>query len=198
MLLVSVCLGLSALPARAVELGAAVFRIDYPTIAPISRFDATPGDLGFAGAQLATEDNNTTGGFLGHSYETETVSAPPEEADAAFGKLLEAGHEIIVVLARGEDLLRLAEMAGPDRLVLNAGAREVALRSEECRANVLHIAPSEAMLADAVAQVEAHGYRTYFLDRRRRCLLPFSQLCPEIHSRPSSADYVYNYLFLPR
>ena len=152
MLLVSVCLGLSALPARAVELDAAVFRIDYPTIAPISRFDATPGDLGFAGAQLATEDNNTTGGFLGHSYETETVSAPPEEADAAFGRLLEAGHEIIVVLARGEDLLRLAEMAGPERLVLNAGAREVALRSEDCRANVLHIAPSEAMLADAVAQ----------------------------------------------
>ncbi len=57
---------------------------------------------------------------------------------------------------------------------------------------------SKLPLADAVAQVEAHGYRTYFLDRRRRCLLPFSQLCPEIHSRPSSADYVYNYLFLPR
>ena len=56
----------------------------------------------------------------------------------------------------------------------------------------------EDAMADAVAQVEAHGYRTYFLDRRRRCLLPFSQLCPEIHSRPSSADYVYNYLFLPR
>ncbi|MFY0632750.1 MAG: ABC transporter substrate-binding protein [Vannielia sp.] len=142
----------SASAARAVEVAAAVFRIDYPTLAPISRFETVPEDMGFAGAVLATEDNMTTGGFLGHSYSTETVSAPPEEADAAFAALLERGVKIIVVLARGEDVLRLADMAGEGRLVLNAGADDVALRSEQCRANLLHIAPSMAMKADAVAQ----------------------------------------------
>ncbi len=141
-----------AAPAAAVEMRAAVFRIDYPRLAPISRFDEVPDDLGFAGAALATEDNMTTGGFLGHSYETETVSVPPEGADAAFQALLDAGHEVIVVLAQDDDLLRLSDMAGEGVLILNALASGVALRDGACRANTLHIAPSDAMKADAVAQ----------------------------------------------
>ncbi|QDC11600.1 branched-chain amino acid ABC transporter substrate-binding protein [Oceanicola sp. D3] len=152
MLVLGMCGLLVAAPAAAVEMRSAVFRIDYPTLAPISRFDDVPEDLGFAGAVLATEDNMTTGSFLGHTYEVETVAAPPEEADAAFQALLDAGHEIIVVMAAGDDLLRLADMAGEGVLLLNALAGDVALRDGECRANVLHIAPSMAQRADAVAQ----------------------------------------------
>lgn len=138
--------------AKTAEIRAAVFRIDYPQAAPISRFDLNPPDLGFAGAELATQDNQTTGGFLGQTYVTETVSAPPEGADAAFDALLAEGYDIVVMMAAGEDLLRLAERAGNEALLLNAYARGSALRSAECRANILHVAPSEAMLADAVAQ----------------------------------------------
>ncbi|MBY6047224.1 ABC transporter substrate-binding protein [Vannielia litorea] len=152
MLAAGMCaLGFAA-PAGAVEMRSAVFRIDYPRLAPISRFDEVPEDLGFAGAVLATEDNMTTGAFLGHSYEIETVSVPPEGADVAFKALLEAGHETIVVLAESEDLLRLADMAGPEVLILNAAAVGTSLRDADCRANTLHIAPSDAMKADAVAQ----------------------------------------------
>lgn len=151
-LLFAAALALTSGAAKAVEIRAAVFRVDYPQVAPISRFDLNPPDLGFAGAELATQDNRTTGGFLGQTYETETVSAPPEEADAAFAALLADGYDIVVVMARGEDLLRFSEQAGDDALLLNAYARESALRSAECRANVLHVAPSDAMLADAVAQ----------------------------------------------
>ncbi|MEO3415139.1 ABC transporter substrate-binding protein [Roseovarius sp. CAU 1744] len=145
-------MGLAASAARALDIRSAVFRIDYPVIAPISRFDAVPEDLGFAGARLADEDNATTGQFLGHTYETLHVAVPPDQADAAFGKLLSDGVSIIVVLAEADDLLRLADMAGPGVIVVNALARDTKLRDEDCRGNLLHTAPSHAIQSDAVAQ----------------------------------------------
>ena len=45
-------------------------------------------------------------------------------------------------------MLGLAERAGPGVLVLNAGARDTNLRDQDCRANILHVAPSQAMMAD--------------------------------------------------
>ena len=138
--------------ASAVEVAAAVLRVDYPALAPISRYDLAPDDLGFAGALLATEDNTTTGRFLGHTYAVETVAVPPDGADAALDDLLAGGTGLIVVMAEGEDLLRLADRAGDRALILNAGSRETRLRDADCRANVLHVTPSDAMLSDAVAQ----------------------------------------------
>jgi len=59
---------------------------------------------------------------------------------------------MIVVLGQGDDVLKVVDAAGPDVLVFNAAAPDVALRGENCRANLLHVAPSRAMLADALAQ----------------------------------------------
>ncbi len=136
----------------ALEVRAAVLRVDYPKLAPISRYDDRPDDLGFAGAVLATEDNSTTGSFLGQTYATETVAAAPEAAADALDAILAEGTRIVVLMAEEPEFLALADRAGPDVLVLNALARDTALRDGECRANVLHIAPSEAMMADAVAE----------------------------------------------
>ncbi len=139
--------------AYAVDVKAAVLRIDYPTLLPISRYDLRPDDLGFAGAALADEDNSTTGGFLGHKYETLQVSASPEEADAALGRLLEDGIALLVILARTDDLLRLTDQAQEaGALVFNAANEDTALRDDQCRENLLHVAPSNAMNADAIAQ----------------------------------------------
>lgn len=139
--------------ASALDVKAAVLRIDYPRLLPISRYDLRPEDLGFAGAMLADEDNGTTGTFLGHTYETQQIAVPPEEADAALEQILADGIRLIVVMAEGRDLLRLTDRAAQDdALVLNATAPEASLRSEECRASLLHIAPSNLMLADAIAQ----------------------------------------------
>ncbi|MGY9047090.1 MAG: ABC transporter substrate-binding protein [Rhodobacterales bacterium] len=138
--------------ALAVDVRAVVFRIDYPTLAPISRFDLLPEDVGFAGAQLAQEDNMTTGQFLGHSYTLKTVGVAPQEADAAFDALLAEGETLIIVMANAPDLLRLSDRAGNGVLLLNATARDTTLRDDQCRANTLHVAPSRAMLTDAVAQ----------------------------------------------
>lgn len=152
-LLAVMTLALMTGQALALEVRAAVLRVDYPQLLPISRYDLRPEDLGFAGAQLADEDNGTTGGFLGHSYSTETVSAAPQEAEAALAGILEAGTRLLVILAEGEDLLRLTDQAAEaGALVLNAQAPDRALRDDACRANLLHVAPSNGMLTDAVAQ----------------------------------------------
>ncbi|HVG47590.1 MAG TPA: ABC transporter substrate-binding protein [Rubellimicrobium sp.] len=142
----------AASPAWAVEVAAAVLRVDYPALLPISRLDLAPEDLGFVGAQLATEDNQTTGGFLGNTFTVHDVSVGPEGAKAAFDQLVAEGYRIVVVLAHREELLAFADAAPDGMLLLNAEASDESLRSEDCRANVLHVAPSDRMLTDALAQ----------------------------------------------
>ncbi|WP_187430837.1 ABC transporter substrate-binding protein [Roseobacter fucihabitans] len=144
---------LSAGVALAIDVKAAVLRVDYPTLLPISRYDLPPADLGFAGAALADEDNGTTGGFLGHTYETVTAASTPEAAEATMAQILEDGIRLIVVQARAAELLRLSDQAAAaGALVFNARAPDVELRDGSCRGNLLHTAPSNAMMADAVAQ----------------------------------------------
>ena len=75
--------------ALAVDVRAAVLRVDYPTLLPVSRHDLRAEDIGFAGAALADEDNGTTGRFMGHTYETVTASASPEDAAEALAADLE-------------------------------------------------------------------------------------------------------------
>ncbi len=58
-----------------VVIRAAVLRVDDPGLPPISRLELPPEDLGFAGADLATDDNDTTGRFMGQDFQTVTVSA---------------------------------------------------------------------------------------------------------------------------
>lgn len=131
---------------------AAVLRVDVPHLPPISRLDTPPGDLGFAGARLAIEDNDTTGRFMGQDFEALEVTATPETAAAEMEKLLAEGVPFIVTLADDATTLALADQAGDKALVLNARARGDALRGKDCRANVIHAAPSQAMLTDALAQ----------------------------------------------
>ncbi|SFU19700.1 amino acid/amide ABC transporter substrate-binding protein, HAAT family [Sedimentitalea nanhaiensis] len=135
------------------EVKTAVLRIDYPRLLPISRYDLRADDIGFAGAILADEDNGTTGGFLGHSYETRTIAVTPDAADAALAQILSDGIRIVALLADEADLLRLTDRAAEaGALVFNVSAPDTALRDEQCRPNLLHIAPSNAMMADAVGQ----------------------------------------------
>lgn len=131
---------------------AAVLRVDRPDLPPISRLELPPADLGFAGARLAIDDNDTTGRFLGQDFEAVEVAATPETAGAELDKLLAQGIGFVVLLAGEADTLALADRAGGRALVFNAAARGDALRGADCRANVIHTAPSHAMLADGLAQ----------------------------------------------
>lgn len=143
----------SAAAAVAEDVRAAMLRVDYQKPLPISRLDIRPDDIGFAGAALADEDNNTTGSFLGHTYETITRATPPDGAEAALDEMLAEGIRFIVISAAAEDLLRLADRAAEaGALVFNAEAADMALRNGECRANLLHTATSYQQQADAVIQ----------------------------------------------
>ena len=143
-----------AMPAAAdTEYKAAVLRVDVPNRPlPISRLDAPPADLGFAGATLATADNATTGAFMKQTFTVGTVTATPDTAEAEMQKLLDAGVWWIVTMADEPMTVKLADMAGDKAIVLNATATDDRLRAEDCRANLLHVAPSDAMLTDALAQ----------------------------------------------
>lgn len=150
--ILTLCLLAVSSAAQAVEVNAAVIRVAYQKQLPLSRIDALVDDLGFAGARLATEDNQTTGNFMGQNYTTQEIVTDTAGIDAAVDGIIEQGIGLIVTLANTEDTLRIADRAGPDVLVFNAGSRDTGLRDAQCRANMLHTSPSYAMLADAVAQ----------------------------------------------
>jgi ABC transporter substrate binding protein (PQQ-dependent alcohol dehydrogenase system) len=129
-------------------------RQEVKTLIPLSRLHAEPEDYGVAGAELALRDNNTTGRFTNQNF-TLTVERVPIGGDAvaSLRSLVASGHRFVLVDAPAETLLELADaVKGEDVLLFNIRAPDERLRQEDCRANVLHIAPDRFMLADALAQ----------------------------------------------
>ncbi len=120
----------------------------------VSILDIPAADDFVAGAKLAMADDNTTGRFLDQSFSIEDVKlAPGGDATAAAKTLLDSGIGFLIVDLPADALLKVADL-GRDKhaLVFNAGAPDERLREEDCRANVIHVAPSRAMLADALAE----------------------------------------------
>ena len=120
--------------------------------ARLSLIDLPADDDGLAGARLAIEDNNTTGRFLDQQFALEDVRVPPAEKPAV-GAFME-GDAPLVVADLPADLLLMAADAGRARnlLLFNIGAIDDRLREEDCRGNVIHVAPTRSMLADGLAQ----------------------------------------------
>jgi ABC transporter substrate binding protein (PQQ-dependent alcohol dehydrogenase system) len=119
----------------------------------LSSLDPIPGDEGIAGAELGLADNATTGRFLGHAYALETTT----EADAgdlvAAARAALAGSSLLIVDAPAATLLAIADLPeAQGAVVFNVAAPEESLRSEDCRANVLHTVPSLSMRTDALMQ----------------------------------------------
>src|SRR6202171_3015461 len=108
---------------------------------------------GIAGARLAIEDNNTTGKFLNHHFTLEDVRLKDGD-DVAKAALALAGHNGFIIADLPADALLKAADALRDRgtVLLNAGSIDDRLREQDCRANVIHVAPTRSMLADALAQ----------------------------------------------
>ena len=121
---------------------------------PLSLLDVPPADEGVAGARLAINDNNTTGRFLKQEFALDVVeSRNPQELVAQTRQRVEAGAAFVVADVSPPAVLALADqLKGQAALVLNAGASDDRLRERDCRANVVHTAPSRAMLADGLAQ----------------------------------------------
>ena len=122
--------------------------------AAISLLDVPPDNDGIAGALLAIQDNNTTGKFLNQKFLLEDLrlkaTDDPAAAAVAFA---ERGVSIVIADLPADALLKAAD-AGRERglIFFNAGALDDRLREDDCRANVIHTAPTRSMLADGLAQ----------------------------------------------
>ena len=120
----------------------------------MSLLDQPAANIGAADAQLAVQDDNTTGRFLNQSFSLETIKLP-DEADPATAvtQLADRGVSFVLTDLPAEALLKAADVGRERGLILfNVSAIDDRLRHEDCRANVIHVAPSRAMLADGLGQ----------------------------------------------
>ena len=128
-------------------------RVDH--LPPLNNEDPRPADEGLAGARLGLDDSNATGRFVGVKLDLATAVVPPNGDLTAAVKALIAKDKptFVAINAPADDLLALADLPeAKDVVFLNVGATDTRLREADCRANVLHVAPSRAMLADALMQ----------------------------------------------
>jgi ABC transporter substrate binding protein (PQQ-dependent alcohol dehydrogenase system) len=149
----------SALAQNAAPAGTTTIRIAYLgqhflQKLPSSFMEAPPQDDGIAGARLGVADNNTTGRFTNQAFALDEQLIEGEgDVAAAFRKLAQDGVHLIVADLPAAALIATADLPeAKSALLLNVAAKDDALRGESCRANILHLVPSRAMLADALVQ----------------------------------------------
>ncbi len=120
----------------------------------ISLLEQPASNNGIAGAQLAIEDNNTTGRFLDQSFSLEATRLKDgDDPVTAATQLADRAASLVIVDLPADMLLKVADAGRARGLVLfNASATDDRLRQEDCRADVIHVAPSRSMLADGLAQ----------------------------------------------
>jgi ABC transporter substrate binding protein (PQQ-dependent alcohol dehydrogenase system) len=144
-------------PAHAAEI--AEIKIGYlrqipSKLQPISLLDEATDDDGIAGARLAIADNNGTGRFTNQHFALEDmILAPQDDAATAARALVAKGILLIIADLPPAQLLAAADAVREGGATLfNAGAIDDSLREEDCRADVIHVAPTRSMLADGLAQ----------------------------------------------
>ncbi|MCU0909905.1 MAG: ABC transporter substrate-binding protein [Rhodobacteraceae bacterium] len=174
MLRIVAVLGVFWASAASAEVSVAIHYLRQEVEAPptLSGLDPIPEDDGVRGAELGLADNATTGQFLGHAYTLEVTSVAPggDILAAARAALAETG--LLVLDAPAATLLAIADLPEAEgALIFNAAAEDEALRSEDCRANVLHVAPSLTMRTDALMQ--------FLLQRRWTTLALITGTLPE-------------------
>jgi ABC transporter substrate binding protein (PQQ-dependent alcohol dehydrogenase system) len=151
-------IGLAVLAGSALAADPAEIGIGYlhrggvrPTLSLVEQ----PADNdGLAGARLAIEDNNTTGKFLNQHFTLEELRLKDGD-DAAKAAVALADRNVGFIIADlpADALLKAADAVRDRGTVLfNAGSIDDRLREEDCRANVIHAAPTRSMLADGLAQ----------------------------------------------
>ncbi|ORU89699.1 MAG: branched-chain amino acid ABC transporter substrate-binding protein [Cycloclasticus sp. symbiont of Poecilosclerida sp. M] len=125
-----------------------------PTPPALSNLDPMVLGEGLQGVRLGIEDSNTTGKFTGHHYKMKYVDvAVDSSVQLAFDELVKKGYRYIIANVQAKTLTTLARSAAAKNiLIFNVAAQDDALRNKSCSTNVVHITPSDAMRADALAQ----------------------------------------------
>jgi ABC transporter substrate binding protein (PQQ-dependent alcohol dehydrogenase system) len=141
-----------ALAAEPLEIGIGYLR--HAGVKSTLSLVTQPADNdGVAGAQLAIEDDNTTGRFLNQHFTLKEVRIKDGDDVATAASSLAEHNGFIVADLPPEDLLKVADTLRDRGTVLfDVGSIDDRLREQDCRANVIHVAPTRSMLADALAQ----------------------------------------------
>lgn len=150
---IGLCLAAAqALAADPVTIGVGYLGV-AGTRSTLSLVEQPADNDGVAGAKLAIEDNNTTGRFLGQRFTLEERRIKEGEDVVQAATALAEHNGFIIADLPADALLKVAD-ALRDRgtLLFNAGAIDERLREADCRANVIHVAPTRSMLADALGQ----------------------------------------------
>lgn len=145
----------------------------YEALPPtLSNLDPEPEDIGLAGAQTGLSDNITTGRFLGHTYALEAMIVGDGDNPVAAAVDLLERTSFVILDAPPDVQLAIADLPqARDALLFNASSGDRGLRDANCRANLLHALPSDAMRTDALAQL--------FLKRRWDDLVLISGTHPQ-------------------
>ena len=121
--------------------------------AALSNLEPFITDKGLQGALLGLKDNNTTGQFTAQNYVLEQVIVPIDgDVKQAFAEILKQGVQLIIVNLPARQLLQLHQLNNNQALLFDVATRTDAFRHNQCLSNVLHLLPSRAMRADALAQ----------------------------------------------
>ncbi|MDD5268443.1 MAG: ABC transporter substrate-binding protein [Methylococcales bacterium] len=121
---------------------------------PVSNLDVFIKNKGVIGAELGIDDDNTTGEFTGQHFNLKKIIVPLDGNFVdTFNKELAGKFEYVVINLPSEQVNQLADLpAAKQMLLFDVATSDDALRNGQCRSNVLHLLPSRAMRADALAQ----------------------------------------------
>ncbi len=177
LLLATLLPGVAASSAEAPSVTVSILYLGFTpprTLPSTTLLPPAPSEEGVQGARLALAEETATGKFLGVAYDMQEALRS-DEADLleAARSAVATGRRVLVTDVPGPMLLRLADLPElKDALLLDVATSDDSLRGPDCRRNVLHVAPSRAMLADALMQ--------YLVTKEwRRVLLLIGQTPPD-------------------
>ena len=132
----------------------------------LSNLDPFIQNKGVKGAEMGVADNNTTGQFTHQQYILKSIQAPLEtDITEVFKQQVGPDDVFIVLNLPDKDLLSVADLPeAQNKLIFDAASIADRLRNQQCRPNLLHLLPSRAMRADALAQyMLKKRWRKWFL-----------------------------------
>ncbi|WP_299508343.1 ABC transporter substrate-binding protein [uncultured Roseobacter sp.] len=137
-----------------VTLNANYLHVEVALPPTLSNLDPVPEDIGLAGALTGLKDNQTTGRFLDQKYDLAETYVPEGDDPIAMAKELLSASPYLILSAPATVQTVIADLPeAQGALIFNTSAGDLSLRDADCRANLFHTLPSDAMRTDALAQV---------------------------------------------
>jgi ABC transporter substrate binding protein (PQQ-dependent alcohol dehydrogenase system) len=175
-----------ALAADPIQIGIGYLRHDRVK-ETLSLVQQPAANDGVAGARMAIEDNNTTGKFLNQHFTLDEVRLREDDDIVKAATTLAERDGFIILDLPTDEVLKVADALHDRGTVLfDAGSIDDRLREQDCRANVIHVAPTRSMLADGLAQylvwkqwkrwllvVGSHDADKLYADALRRAAMRF-------------------------